>query len=131
MRTLYAYCESKANSKDAALLDGSEILIGSYETAEEGAKLADTANNIIDSFGEQLVFFSIDEDNRRYNGQDLHRTVLQGIEDVGYWAYDHRGYDKHDWMREVENQDTLQSYHQWVSSKLTEEDDSAEQEAKA
>ena len=56
-----------------------------------------------------------------HNQQPLHTKVLEWITDMGYWNT-FPSYPRIYWMDEVANRNTLQSYHQWVSSKLEKEE---------
>lgn len=53
--------------------------------------------------------------------QVLADAVLYGVEKDGYWGYEHSEYPMDDWLLEVGEGCTLQSYHQWVTSQLEEE----------
>ena len=58
------------------------------------------------------------------NHNGLHDTVIQGIYADGYWGYEHAVFIQQDWIAEVVNQDTLQSYAQWVTNRIYAEEDS-------
>ena len=59
---------------------------------------------------------------KNFRQQPLHEEVLEGIHAEGYWPYEHNEYPQSDWESEIANGHTLQSYHQWVSSKLEQEE---------
>jgi hypothetical protein len=57
-----------------------------------------------------------------FKQQELHPTVLEGIAKDSYWGYEHPKYCIDDWLLEVGEEATYQSYHQWISSRLEEEE---------
>jgi hypothetical protein len=126
MRKLHAYSKTLANTKEAAIVDGSDFLIGQFEDDADKASMARAAASTADSFGETLMFFTTDDDHERYNGRDLHPEVLQGIQDEGYFVWEHDRYDGEDWRKDVLNSKCLQSYHQWVSEQIRREENTVE-----
>jgi len=59
---------------------------------------------------------------KNFRQQPLAEEVLSGIHAEGYWGYAHSEYPVEDWQLEIANLYTLQSYHQWVTSKLEQEE---------
>lgn len=118
MKTLYAYRASQANTAAQAKLDQSGFIVGMSEDDDELGRLRKAANAAAASYGEGLAFWTEDNDHNRYNGQDLHPEVLAGIQQDGYWVYAHPEYDRRDWEHEVAGGNTLQSYHEWVTSEI-------------
>jgi len=57
-----------------------------------------------------------------FSQQPLHEEVLEGINAEGYWGYEHNEYRREEWEIEILAADTLQSYHQWVSSAINREE---------